>query len=592
MSPIRATPWRGCSPNECAKASGSSRSVRLPCKFRVRAAVCCSCCCVVYMVSVVTRCVHVVVARFALDSLAVIFPVWRTVAGKSRCSVCCVASLVESCDTCLWLLSAWRWLVVSSGEVLPESFSVGSSGSEDCSVLISAVAVLPQGLRYAIVLAGAFWLCVLVKVLPKIALCHFWRRFFPGLSYVRQLLALLVEVLPKAASCVCLGVVDQDVVPLTVCLAIVLASVLSQMVVLCWRRWAFRLWDTCASLSFVVVPLPLWGGCFALSSVVLWVSDATVILVVMSVCVAFLSRPAFPSHLVVATGQRVATAFCRFGHLMPVRVVGEEKGRAWCRGVVDLAWSEEEVVNRREGPYWGSFFVKGLACPRDLLVGNTTGYLAEFSDRSGSAWFLLCVPRLFTQCLALEALCRSEVVSVAWDPHPQEPLREVSGLRLCSSRQPVGRTLELRGKRGLDSGAESFVELSWEVRRRAAAWPSCGVACIVCSLVVLSRSSGEVRGESRLESEEGVDGTATRCPSLHGGYSLAVPSFRGRCWSGLVRTRASGGFHSVCSRFRSPVLGCQSVVASTCVASRPRGVFGVVLFVDPRPRGGLRWPCL
>ncbi|MQL83928.1 hypothetical protein Taro_016423 [Colocasia esculenta] len=47
----------------------------------------------------------------------------------SRCSVCRVASLVEGYDTCLWLLSALCWLVVSSDEVLPESFSVGSGGS-------------------------------------------------------------------------------------------------------------------------------------------------------------------------------------------------------------------------------------------------------------------------------------------------------------------------------------------------------------------------------------------------------------------------------------------------------------------------------
>ncbi|MQL99720.1 hypothetical protein Taro_032446 [Colocasia esculenta] len=38
--------------------------------------------------------------------------------------------LVERCDTYLWLLSALCWLVVNSGEVLPEFFSVGSSGSE------------------------------------------------------------------------------------------------------------------------------------------------------------------------------------------------------------------------------------------------------------------------------------------------------------------------------------------------------------------------------------------------------------------------------------------------------------------------------
>ncbi|MQL80344.1 hypothetical protein Taro_012789 [Colocasia esculenta] len=64
--------------------------------------------------------------RAQVDSL-----VWRTLElrGK-RCSVCHVASLVERCDTCLWLLSAWCWLVVNSGEVLSEFFSVGSGGSE------------------------------------------------------------------------------------------------------------------------------------------------------------------------------------------------------------------------------------------------------------------------------------------------------------------------------------------------------------------------------------------------------------------------------------------------------------------------------
>ncbi|MQL93426.1 hypothetical protein Taro_026071 [Colocasia esculenta] len=65
------------------------------------------------------------------------------------------------------------------------------------------------------------------------------------------------------------------------------------------------------------------------------------------------------------------------------------------------------------------------------------------------------------------------------------------------------------------------------------------------------------------------------CPSLHGGYSLAVPSFCGRHWSGLVWTRASGGSRSVSSRYRSSVLGCQSVVAPACMASQPCGVPGV-----------------
>ncbi|MQL84814.1 hypothetical protein Taro_017325 [Colocasia esculenta] len=63
-----------------------------------------------------------------------------------------------------------------------------------------------------------------------------------------------------------------------------------------------------------------------------------------------------------------------------------------------------------------------------------------------------------------------------------------------------------------------------------------------------------------------------RCPSLYGGYSLVVPSSRGRHWSSLVRTCASGGFRSVFSRFRSPVLGCQFVVAPASVVSQPGGV--------------------
>ncbi|MQL81115.1 hypothetical protein Taro_013572 [Colocasia esculenta] len=59
------------------------------------------------------------------------------------------------------------------------------------------------------------------------------------------------------------------------------------------------------------------------------------------------------------------------------------------------------------------------------------------------------------------------------------------------------------------------------------------------------------------------------------GYSLAVSSLYGHRWSGLVWTCASSGFRLVSSRFCSPVLGCQSVVALACVGSRPRGVSGV-----------------
>ncbi|MQM16201.1 hypothetical protein Taro_049155 [Colocasia esculenta] len=44
---------------------------------------------------------------------------------------------------------------------------------------------------------------------------------------------------------------------------------------------------------------------------------------------------------------------------------------------------------------------------------------------NGLTWFLLCLPHQFTWGLALEGLSHLEVVSVAWDPHPQEPFEGV-----------------------------------------------------------------------------------------------------------------------------------------------------------------------
>ncbi|MQM01826.1 hypothetical protein Taro_034585 [Colocasia esculenta] len=55
-------------------------------------------------------------------------------------------------------------------------------------------------------------------------------------------------------------------------------------------------------------------------SVASWVSAATVIRVATRMCVAFFSRPRFPSRLGVATDQRVVTAFCPVGRLTLVRV--------------------------------------------------------------------------------------------------------------------------------------------------------------------------------------------------------------------------------------------------------------------------------
>ncbi|MQM08000.1 hypothetical protein Taro_040847 [Colocasia esculenta] len=122
------------------------------------------------------------------------------------------------------------------------------------------------------------------------------------------------------------------------------------------------------------------------------------------------------------------------------------------------------------------------------------------------------------------------------------------------------------------------------VRHDAAAWLGCGVVCVAGARLV-SRACG-VRVPLLATSGGGLVVVAVttfprdvpsvpRCPSLHGGYNLAVFSLCGCRWSGLVQTRASGGFRSVFSQFRSPVLGCQSVVAPTCMDSRPCSVSGV-----------------
>ncbi|MQM06671.1 hypothetical protein Taro_039503 [Colocasia esculenta] len=185
----------------------------------------CSCCYAACVASVVARHVRAVAARLALDSLEVAFLVWRTLASQSRCLcavvrcardvelsrclMCCVAPLVERCNTCLWLLPAWCWQVVSFGVVLPKFFSVGSGGSEDCFVLVSAVVVRPQSLRCAVGLAGAFW-----RVFPRTVPWWFWWRFSQDRlvlllqfyllqcsSLMDRPLSLLAEVIPRSASC-------------------------------------------------------------------------------------------------------------------------------------------------------------------------------------------------------------------------------------------------------------------------------------------------------------------------------------------------------------------------------------------------------
>ncbi|MQL97214.1 hypothetical protein Taro_029897 [Colocasia esculenta] len=181
------------------------------------------------------------------------------------CVPCC--TLVERCDTCLWLLSALRWLVANPGEVLPEFFFVWFWWK-----LVSAGCCATSGLRYAVVvLAVAFWWVFSKRclggsggVLVKFSQDGSWRFW--------------VEVLPKAALC-CLPVHSRvlgcaggtSCVPLVERFAMFLVPyVLCQMVVCLVRAVPVEfLTSTCVLYAIIVRPvscrmsglaLPLWQG--------------------------------------------------------------------------------------------------------------------------------------------------------------------------------------------------------------------------------------------------------------------------------------------------------------------------------------------
>ncbi|MQM21728.1 hypothetical protein Taro_054773, partial [Colocasia esculenta] len=74
----------------------------------------------------------------------------------------------------------------------------------------------------------------------------------------------------------------------------------------------------------------------------------------------------------------------------------EEDGRAWCCGIVDLAWSEEEVANRHKGLYWGSFFMKGrdyLNSSRSMQIGSPSGFVPRDGASRRSASLLVSRPQ-------------------------------------------------------------------------------------------------------------------------------------------------------------------------------------------------------
>ncbi|MQL68786.1 hypothetical protein Taro_001036 [Colocasia esculenta] len=141
-------------------------SVLLPCMIHARVAGC-SCCCAACVASVVARRVRAIAARLALDSLAVVLLVWKMLARQSRLR--CIAWL-----PCVLVRISLRTngALVVLVEALPEPACVASA------VLLAAVFSL------MVRVVWSWGLCILVKVLPTIALCHFWRRFFPGVLCV------------------------------------------------------------------------------------------------------------------------------------------------------------------------------------------------------------------------------------------------------------------------------------------------------------------------------------------------------------------------------------------------------------------------
>ncbi|MQL69157.1 hypothetical protein Taro_001453 [Colocasia esculenta] len=152
------------------------------------------CPCLVGCPLVVGVCTVLVVclASRACASLCTVLYTVSVFARAKQILVCRVAPLVERCYTCLWLLSALCWLVVNSGELLPEFFSVGSCGSkvfpEQClggsggGSPRTCLRYFCSSARCSVFSDGPccwpFRLCVLVK------------RFFPGVLSVHFRLPL------------------------------------------------------------------------------------------------------------------------------------------------------------------------------------------------------------------------------------------------------------------------------------------------------------------------------------------------------------------------------------------------------------------
>ncbi|MQM07967.1 hypothetical protein Taro_040816 [Colocasia esculenta] len=476
----------------------------------------CICCCAACMASVVARRVRAVAAWVALDSLAVVFPVWRTIAGKSKrgapglfpvglvegvlallaiplllgllrhLSVVVVGLVLVGCG--LWCI-AWLPCVLVR---FPRTICYcpvrsGDFSQNDALVVLVEVLLGPACVASIVLLAAVFSLMV----------CVVWVVHSGEGSSQDRLLLLLVEVLSRSALCsfraivvlllwieVCRlvglhsGVVSRGVVSLAMCLAVALASL-----------------SRCSAGAGV--------ACCALSDL----------------------------HFFA----------CGFW-----KVSGEESFLL-ARGVASAAGAP--VLKALAGyPFppsllffpFPSSLAMGWFPSSDWGVVVPVGSCGVVGRRLRRGFVVL--PRQFARCLALEGLFCSEVVFVAWDPRSRKP---VEGVLWAMS------VLELAADRA-DSGAEG--KMSHVVVLGVGL--QLGQAMVLRVLCVLDGSVSPFRGGGA-------------CTTVLAWLCLAPMGVVGLALGRPVLLVVSP---SVFSWFRGPVLGCQSIVALACV---PRVAFAV-----------------
>ncbi|MQM10205.1 hypothetical protein Taro_043095 [Colocasia esculenta] len=201
--------------------------------------------------------------------------------------VCRVATLVEHCDTYLWLLLALCWLFVNSGEVFPEFFSVGSGGGEVfprtvlCSFLVvvalssglrDELSLLPVGLSAFSLLGHCRLRCGAFdrgsgRCAGQIVFLLVFRCFPTALHPVLVIEWFVLFRLEPGCIVLYFGWLLVLVRAPWVVMYFLIVSFVSRFTSLLGVGGVeLSASETpCAGRCLVAVPLPLWGGCFAWS---------------------------------------------------------------------------------------------------------------------------------------------------------------------------------------------------------------------------------------------------------------------------------------------------------------------------------------